>query len=538
LRSRVTIGSVTSGEKDTLDLEASSHGQADLRSIGLTILLHPNVDFVGRVAPLFSSIAGGCAELNRLEPDFIVPGTDERSPLAHAALSRKSVVVRTSERGDVVVEGALENQRVLLDGALSAAPVTLPSTRLEAGVVLELGGCVALLLHYVAVGREPRGDLGLLGQSLAIRRLRTSIAQVADTTTHVLVRGESGSGKELVARALHSLSPRRERAFIAVNAAAIPKEMAAAALFGHSKGAFTGATTAKSGFFGEADGGTLFLDEVGELSRDVQGLLLRATREGEIQPLGEARPRRVDVRLITATDANLEAMVESGDFAMPLFRRLEAFTLHVPPLRKRPDDIARLFIHLLRSELRELGEYELLREPKEGKKPWLPNELMRALLAYPWPGNVAELQTVTRHVAITNRGETRFQWSDWLRARLEPQEKAAAIATAGHHPQPSRDDRPDARSLSDAEVLSAMEQSGFRVARAAEALGVSRSWLHTRIEFCEGLRHAKELGADEIISASQACHGVLSDMAVLLKVSEHGLKLRMSTLGIPFGKGP
>jgi two-component system nitrogen regulation response regulator GlnG len=311
--------------------------------------------------------------------------------------------------------------------------------------------------------------------------------------------------------------------------------MAAAALFGHAKGAFTGAAAAKSGYFGEADGGTLFLDEVGELSRDVQGLLLRATREGEIQPLGETRPRRVDVRLITATDANLEAMVESGDFAMPLFRRLEAFTLQVPALRQRPDDVARLFIHLLRAELRELGQGSLLREPEEGKKPWLPTELMRALVVYSWPGNVAELQTVVRHVAISNRGQARFQWSDWLRTRLRPPTDDPGVPPATTDTAPPPPDRPAARALNDAEVVEAMERSDFRVARAAELLGVSRSWLHTRIEFCDGLRHAKELSVEDIIAASRACHGVLPDMAAQLKVSLHGLKLRMSSLGLPFG---
>jgi two-component system nitrogen regulation response regulator GlnG len=400
---------------------------------------------------------------------------------------------------------------------------------------LELGGCVVLLLHYVATGREPRGHLGLFGQSLAIRRLRTAILQVGDTSTHVLIRGESGSGKELVARAIHALSPRAEKPFLAVNAAAIPKDMAAAALFGHAKGAFTGAVGARTGFFGEADGGTLFLDEVGELSRDVQGLLLRATREGEIQPLGEPRPRRVDVRLLTATDADLEAMVERGDFAMPLLRRLEAFTLHVPPLRQRPDDVARLFVHFLKSELTALGEAHVLREPEEGKKPWLPNDLIRALVGWRWPGNVAELETVARHVAISNRGQARFQWSDWLRSRLQVAAVEGAVRSSEPPVERSSSDRPDARSLSDAEVLLAMEQCGFRVARAAEALGVSRSWLHTRIEFCEGLRHAKELSLEEIIAASQTSGGHIAEMAAHLKVSEHGLKLRMSNLGLPLG---
>lgn len=530
---------MVSNEKDTLDLEASSHGQADTRAIGLTVLLHPKLELVGRVAMLFSSLAGGRTELNRLEPVFSTPGADERTPLEHPALSRKSVVIRTDARGDIVLEGALESQRVHVDGAPRTGDATLPRARLETGIVLECGGCVVLLLHYVATAREPRGDLGLLGQSLAIRRLRTLVLQVADTSTHVLIRGESGSGKELVARAIHALSSRHDKPFLAVNAAAIPKDMAAAALFGHAKGAFTGAVGSRSGFFGEADGGTLFLDEVGELSRDVQGLLLRATREGEIQPLGESKPRRVDVRLLTATDADLERMVERGDFAMPLLRRLEAFTLHVPPLRQRPDDIARLFVRLLQAELTELGEAGVLREPEEGKKPWLPNELMRALVSFRWPGNVAELQTVARHVAISNRGQARFQWSDWLRARLQPASVVeGTVRPSEPAPERSPSERPDARALSDAEVVLAMAQCGFRVARAAEALGVSRSWLHTRIEFCEGLRHAKELSLEEIIAASQAAGGAIAEMAARLKVSEHGLKLRMTNLGLPLaGKG-
>jgi two-component system, NtrC family, nitrogen regulation response regulator GlnG len=555
---------VTDADQDTLELAGSTHSGRGAELVGLTLLLHPDVSRVGEVAILFSTIAGGRAQLSRLDPAFCKTPDDRRSddrrsddgrsddgrPLGHPLLSRQPIVIRTDAAGDIVLEPSVSPSRCNVDGVVLDAPQCLPRGRLRRGVVLELADSAVLLLHLVSNEPEPAGDLGLVGNSLGVRHLRRQVLQVADSRTSVLIRGESGSGKELAARAIHAHSLRRAQPFIAVNAAAIPAALAAAALFGHAKGAFTGANQASKGYFGQAHGGTLFLDEVGELPRELQALLLRATREGEIQPVGEDQPRRVDVRVLAATDADLESRVERGDFSMPLLRRLEAYTLELPPLRARRDDIARLLIHFLRLELAEFGELEKLDEPRPGHKPWLRSNLVRALLDHPWPGNVAELQSVARHIAITNRGQSRFTASDWLNTRLgleaptlAPTLAARAVApsspkveTSGGSPAPRV--KTDARSLTDAHIVEAMARCRFNVARAAELLSVSRSWLHTRLEFCVGLRQAKELESAEILAAAHECDHSFAALAERLRVSEHGLKLRMAALGLSLPDSP
>jgi two-component system nitrogen regulation response regulator GlnG len=345
----------------------------------------------------------------------------------------------------------------------------------------------------------------------------------------VLIRGESGVGKELVARAIHQHSPRSRAPYVAVNIAAIPAEMAASALFGHARGAFTGAIGKSDGFFGQAERGTLFLDEIAEAPRRVQALLLRAVREGEIQAVGETEPRKSDVRLVTATDADLEAMGERGDFLPPLLRRIEAYTIHVPPLRERRDDIARLFFRFLNAELGKLGELDKLEHRETDKKPWVPVSLVQALLAYSWPGNVAELQTVVRRIALINRGSRRLQLDSWLTERLRPVTKVEVEVVAAERQQATRR---ATDTLDDADIVRAMRDCQFKVIAAARRLGVSRSWLHTRLEFCAGLRKAKDISEIEIREAAGQSAGSTEQMAALLEVSEHGLKLRMHALGL------
>jgi DNA-binding NtrC family response regulator len=381
---------------------------------------------------------------------------------------------------------------------------------------------------------------------------------VADLDACVLIRGESGSGKELVAGAIHRQSQRHSQPYITVNMGAIPTSVGASMLFGHARGAFTGAANPSPGFFGSADGGTLFLDEVGETPRDLQALLLRAIREGEIQPVGEPRTKHVDVRVISATDADLNVMVDRGQFAMPLLRRLEGYTIAIPPLRERRDDLARLFFRFLTNELTETGERDKLNEPAPSQKPWLPASVVASLLDYDWPGNVAELETIAKRIAITNRQRKGFYLDPMIAERLtrvrtpgasEPARADALAATIQPTTQPgtvppgtlsapgplaqptvSPPRNKDAASLEDAEIAQAMREHRFKIKAAAIALGVSRSWLNTRLESCQGIRKAKELSRDEILHAGSAAGGELSTMAERLEVSEHGLKLRMKAL--------
>jgi transcriptional regulator with GAF, ATPase, and Fis domain len=236
---------------------------------------------------------------------------------------------------------------------------------------------------------------GIVTRDAAFLKLLQTVAQVAGSDLPVLVQGPSGSGKELVSRALHLNSPRARGPFLTLNCGAISPQLLESELFGHVKGAFTGAVADRVGMIPQAGGGTLFLDEVGELPRELQVKLLRTLQFGEVQPVGSARPQSVNVRFVAATNRDLEQEVREGRFREDLLYRLNAITLHLPPLKERPDDILPLFQHFLGQAARRAGR----EAPKAGA------ELERALQAYGWPGNVRELENEAgRLLALTPPG--------------------------------------------------------------------------------------------------------------------------------------
>ena len=245
-------------------------------------------------------------------------------------------------------------------------------------------------LAVAPVAQPPSsGDSLLLGGSAAMARVRLAIDRAAPVPFTVLIEGESGAGKELVANAIHARSPRSHRRFCAINCAALTDELFEAELFGHARGAFTGAMGERPGLFEEADGGTLFLDEVSELSPRAQAKILRALQEGEIRRLGEARSRRVDVRIVAATNRSLSEDVAHGRFRADLRFRLDVIRIALPPLRQRPDDIAPLAQHFWRTAAERVGSRAVLGA-----------EVLGALARYDWPGNVRELQNVLTAMAV------------------------------------------------------------------------------------------------------------------------------------------
>jgi transcriptional regulator with GAF, ATPase, and Fis domain len=262
-----------------------------------------------------------------------------------------------------------------------------------------------------------RGSDDLVGDSPALRKVRQQIELVAETGATVLITGESGTGKELVARAIHARSARRDRALIKVNCAAIPEPLFESEFFGHAKGAFTGAMRDKPGRFELADGGTLFLDEIGETPLAMQAKLLRTLQEQEVERVGETRVRKVNVRIIAATNRDLEAEVEAGRFRRDLYYRLSVFPIHNPPLRERREDIPRLAEHFIREAARRLN-----RRPLK-----LPEAISRQLAAADWPGNIRELQNaVERAVILARNGPLHFHLAG-AEKRAEP--RAAATTT-------------------------------------------------------------------------------------------------------------
>lgn len=234
-----------------------------------------------------------------------------------------------------------------------------------------------------------RTAFDIVADSAAMRAVMDLAERVAPHPTTVLITGESGTGKEVVARAIHRMSPRRDRAIVAINCAAIPRDLLESELFGHAKGAFTGATADKAGLFAEAEGGTLLLDEVGELPTELQAKLLRALQEGEVRRVGDARSRKVDVRVVAATARELEADVRAGRFREDLFYRLNVVRIHIPPLRERPDDLPGLAAVLLERAARRVG-----------RSARLSPEALAAIQRHPWPGNARELENALERAVI------------------------------------------------------------------------------------------------------------------------------------------
>jgi formate hydrogenlyase transcriptional activator len=236
---------------------------------------------------------------------------------------------------------------------------------------------------------------GIIGQSPALREVLQLVKMVAATDSTVLLLGETGTGKELIARAIHNLSPRRSHAFVKVNCAAIPGGLLESELFGHEKGAFTGAVAPRLGRFELADRGTMFLDEIGDIPLELQPKLLRVLQEREIERLGSTRIKKVDVRVVAATHCNLEEMIVQNQFRLDLYYRLNVFPIHIPPLRERKEDIPLLARHFVRQFA------EKMRKSIEA----ISSETMEALIQYPWPGNIRQLQNVIeRSVIVHEKG--------------------------------------------------------------------------------------------------------------------------------------
>jgi transcriptional regulator with GAF, ATPase, and Fis domain len=258
----------------------------------------------------------------------------------------------------------------------------------------------------------------IVGESAGLRQVLKQIETVAPTDATVLIQGETGTGKELLARAIHRLSPRRERTFIKLNCAAIPAGLLESELFGHEKGAFTGAIARKMGRLELAHEGTLFLDEVGELPLDLQPKILRALQEREIERLGGTRPIAVNVRLIAATNRDLGQMVAEKQFRSDLYYRLKVFPVYAPPLRERLSDIPVLVRHFVASHSRRMGK----------TIETIPEETMQALIRWPWPGNVRELENFLERAVILTRGPILYVPLAELETDEEEDESASDVA--------------------------------------------------------------------------------------------------------------
>ncbi|MCB9795585.1 MAG: sigma-54-dependent Fis family transcriptional regulator [Alphaproteobacteria bacterium] len=498
----------TTMEASTEDEAWTADSTSD-ETLSATVLYHPDPR---RVGDRVSWPASREMPIARTSPLF--EGALGQAPLESPRVSRAPVRLQVLGDGlHVRAEG--RKQAVRLGGQELEAPRTLPLEQVQReGVLLELGRSVLLWVHAHGEAAAPVEDLGLIGVSPSIAELRERIRLASRASAPVLIRGETGSGKELVARAIHHLGPRAQRPWVTVNMAAIPPELAAATLFGHARGAFTGAVSASPGLFGQADGGTLFLDEVGETPGPVQPQLLRTLDSGEIQPAGRASTR-VDVRVIAATDADLEARIHAGDFRKALYYRLRGVLVPVAPLRARRVDVPLLLLHFLREELARLGALSRLMPPAPHERPWLGLKLVLSLMAQRFPGNVRELRSLATQIALYSAARP-----------------AAALPPELLQSTPSPAPASDATDLSPAHVREVMRRHRWKVGPSAKALGVSRNTLVAAVEAAPDLRLARDLEAGEIQAALAASGGDEAAAAAALEVSTHGFKLRATALGL------
>jgi Nif-specific regulatory protein len=367
--------------------------------------------------------------------------------------------------------------RGVLQYAIERFHLTRENKRLAAQLA-EYTGYLNQQLHGVF-------DFGnIIGESAALKEVLAKVEQVAPTSSTVLLRGETGTGKELVAHAIHINSPREEKPFVRVNCAALAPGVLESELFGHEKGSFTGAVERRRGRFELADGGTLFLDEVGDLPMEVQIKLLRTLQERELERVGGNETIKVDVRVVSATNRNLEKMIEDGEFREDLYYRLNVFPINLPPLRERLDDLPILTNHFIAKFARQMGV------PAAGATP----DALQKLREYNWPGNVRELENIIERAMILARGAPLAPAHLDFGRRAQAANQSGAVPAVQSVPvaaAPAADGKSLAERLLDSErkeIVAAVEKSRGNIASAARMLGINRSTLYYRLRK-HGLEH-------------------------------------------------
>ena len=422
----------------------------------------------------------GLELLDAFQPDLMIldvrlpdaDGLDILAQLAERAAPPAVLVITAHGTMDTAIEA-------MRRGAFDY--LTKPIDLDEAKLVIERAlGTRRLSQEVLRLRGERGGDASLLvGNSAPMQRVYKAIGAVAPAGAIVLIRGESGTGKELVARAVHQASPRADKPLVTVDCTALPDNLVESELYGYEAGAFTGATHAKPGRLEQADGGTLFLDEIAELSHGAQAKLLRFLESHQTERLGSTHPLSLDVRILAATNQDLEARARDGTFRQDLYYRIHVVTIELPPLRERPDDVPTLVAHFLE-------------QAKDARRPDISQAALDVLMAHDWPGNVRELRNTIDHAVLACRGAAILpEHIPRLLSRggagpAEDFRRAAAallghkMAEAGQHPAPLYDLM--VQELERAVIAEALKLTGHNQARSAALLDIHRTTLRNKIK--------------------------------------------------------
>lgn len=507
------------------------HGQWDLV---LTIVFHPDTARIGESARMPWHARSSPWVLGRRSPCFGPDGSSGQNPLHERHVSRRALSF-TSNADELRIRRLPQASRCRCNGQELFDEVTLGRELLLRGVPLLLGHGVVLLLRLTNARAVPGNSDAvcedLLGSSACMRGLRIQIQQAARSDLDVLIRGETGTGKELAATAIHQASPRHGFPLVSINMAAIPTGLASATLFGSCRGAFTGATKASEGYFGQAEGGTLFLDEIGDTPSEIQPQLLRALQQREIQAVG-GPIRRADVRVISATDAQLEG--EGCDFKAALRHRLGACELVLAPLREHPEDIGELLLHFLQEHCQRAGKTALLPgpdSPPATAAAWA--GMFHAFLSYHWPGNVRELDNFAGQVVIASAPDLTLP-DAVSRALMQPpaatplpedDRVGVPLSDAGSvaEARPQR----SIRDINEDEFDRALQSSHYEVAHTARHLEVSRQAVYRRMAESSRYRLAGQVPVAEMARTLASHSGDATAAALQLRVSVSGLRARL-----------
>lgn len=497
---------------DTIDasLNAAEHRSFhDAEVLSLGVVWHRDQSYIGASAPLQFDRSNKAA-LSRLTPNFSKIETNNAAPLLDQHISRAPVLIEKLSPDEFAIIPPTSPMRISVNGRPIREKTLATLSELGEEIVVTLANSTILCLFKASAQRPQPGDndYGLRGISKEITLLHHTIRRIAKTRSSVLIRGETGTGKELVAKAIHIESDRAKKPMLSVNMATLSSSLATADLFGVKRGAFTGATADKKGLFEQADSGVLFMDEIGDTPRDVQPMLLRTLESGEIRRVGDNKVRMVNVRIITATDRSLESQKDEPSFSQPLLRRLENFTIHLPPLRQRRVDIG-LLAKTFFSVHGHGGAPQNLDD--------ISSNTISQLVLHDWPGNVRELRNVIYQM----------QYGQPLQLRetspapidVEASTQAATLTNKPQYRHPS--------SISDDELVNALDSVEWVIKDAAAKLNVSRTTLYSMMSKSGRIRNIDDIPDDEITKIVGLYPNDLNFWAKSLRVGREALRKKI-----------